>query len=192
MTSKSTTRWLVESALMVALATVLNEYTKVIPMPFGGGVTICSMLPLVLISFRFGWEKGVITAGAFSALQMLFGMDNVMYAQTPIQAAGIALLDYIVAYSVIGLAGAIHTSKLEVSYVVGIVFTFSLRLLCHFITGWWIWDVLWPNDFGFAAPIYSIVYNGPYMVGEMILSSVVAVLLCKTALRKYMEGSDLK
>ena len=45
-------RWLVESALMVAVATVLNEYTKFIPMPLGGGVTICSMLPLVLISFR--------------------------------------------------------------------------------------------------------------------------------------------
>lgn len=56
-------RWLVESALMIAIATVLNEYTKFIPMPLGGGVTICSMLPLVLISFRFGWQRGLVTAG---------------------------------------------------------------------------------------------------------------------------------
>lgn len=185
-------RWLVESALMVAIATVLNEFTKVIPMPLGGGVTICSMLPLVLLSFRFGWQRGLLTAGVFSVIQLLFGMDNVAYATSAAMAAGIILLDYIVPYTVIGLAGAFKTKKLETSYVLGIVVTFSLRLLCHFITGWWIWDALWPNEFGMIAPVYSLAYNGSYMLGEMALSSVVAVLLCKTALRKYMEGSDLK
>lgn len=185
-------RWLVESALMVAIATVLNEFTKVIPMPLGGGVTICSMLPLVLISFRFGWQRGLASAGVFSVIQLLFGMDNVVYATSTAMAAGIILLDYIVPYTVIGLAGLFKTKKLETSYILGIVVTFSLRLLCHFITGWWIWDALFPNEFGMIAPVYSLAYNGCYMLGEMVLSSVVAVLLCKTALRKYMEGSDLK
>ncbi len=185
-------RWLVESALMIAVATVLNEYTKFIPMPFGGGVTICSMLPLVLLSFRFGWKLGLLSAGAFSLLQLLFGMDNVAYATSAVMAAGIVLLDYIVPYTVIGLAGIFKTKRLETSYVVGIVVTFSLRLVCHFITGWWIWDALWPNEFGLIAPVYSIAYNGSYMLGEMVLTSVVAVLLCRTALRKYMEGGDLK
>ncbi len=185
-------RWLVESALMIAVATVLNEYTKFIPMPFGGGVTICSMLPLVLLSFRFGWKLGLLSAGAFSLLQLLFGMDNVAYATSAVMAAGIILLDYIVPYTVIGLAGIFKTKRLETSYVAGIVVTFSLRLVCHFITGWWIWDALWPNEFGLVAPVYSIAYNGSYMLGEMVLTSVVAVLLCRTALRKYMEGSDLK
>ena len=185
-------RWLVESALMVAIATVLNEFTKVIPMPLGGGVTICSMLPLVLISFRFGWQRGLASAGVFSVIQLLFGMDNVAYATSTAMAAGIILLDYIVPYTVIGLAGLFRTKKLETSYILGIVVTFSLRLLCHFITGWWIWDALFPNEFGMIAPVYSLAYNGCYMLGEMVLSSIVAVLLCKTALRKYMEGSDLK
>lgn len=192
MKQKTNVRALVEGALMIALATALNEYTKVIPMPFGGGVTICSMLPLVVFSFRFGWQRGLVTAGAFSLLQMVFGLDNVSYATSAAMAAGIILLDYIVPYTVIGLAGLFRTSKLETSYVLGIVVTFALRLLCHFITGWWIWDALWPNDFGLVAPVYSLVYNGSYMVGEMVLSSVVAVLLCKTALRKYLEGSDLR
>lgn len=185
-------RWLVESALMVAIATVLNEFTKVIPMPLGGGVTICSMLPLVLISFRFGWQRGLASAGVFSVIQLLFGMDNVAYATSTAMAAGIILLDYIVPYTVIGLAGLFKTKKLETSYILGIVVTFSLRLLCHFIIGWWIWDALFPNEFGMIAPVYSLAYNGCYMLGEMVLSSIVAVLLCKTALRKYMEGSDLK
>ena len=184
-------RWLVESAIMVAIATVLNEYTKIIPMPLGGGVTICSMLPLVLISFRFGWQKGLVTAGVFSVLQLMFGMDNVAYATSAAMTAGIVLLDYIVPYTVIGLAGIFKKGKLEVRYILGIVVTFALRLACHFITGWWIWDALWPNEFGMVAPVYSLVYNGAYMLGEMVLSGVVAVLLCKTALRKYMAGEDL-
>jgi len=189
----SVTRWLVESALMIALATVLNEYTKIIPMPFGGGVTICSMLPLVVISFRFGWKRGLVAACAFSLLQMVFGLDNVSYATSAVMAAGIVLLDYIVPYTVIGLAGAFRNNgALEKGYVTGIVVTFALRLLCHFITGWWIWDALWPNEWGLAAPVYSIAYNGSYMVGEMVLSSIVAALLCRTALRRYLEGSDLK
>lgn len=192
MKKQTTVRWLVESALMIAIGTVLNEYTKFISFPLGGGLTICSMLPLVLVSFRFGWKRGLLTAGAFSLLQLLFGMDNVAYATSAIMVAGIVLLDYIVPYTVIGLAGIFKTKRLEVSYVLGIIVTFSLRLLCHFITGWWIWDALWPNEFGMIAPVYSIAYNGTYMVAEMALTSVVAVLLCKTALRKYMEGNDLK
>ncbi len=194
MKSHNAVRWLVESAIMIAIGTVLNEYTKFIRFPLGGGLTICSMLPLVLISFRFGWKRGLITALAYSILQLFFGLDNVQYATSVVMAAGIILLDYIVPYTAIGLAGAFNRKSwdLRVSYVVAIIITFGLRLACHFITGWWIWDALWPNEFGLAAPVYSIAYNGSYMVGEMILSSVAAVLLCKTAFRKYMEGSDLK
>ncbi len=190
--SRMAVRWLVESALMIAIATVLNEYTKFIRMPLGGGVTICSMLPLVVMSFRWGWKRGLLTAGAFSLLQLLFGMDNVMYATSAGMAAAIVLLDYIVPYTVIGLAGICKGKNLAVSYVIGIIVTFTLRLLCHFITGWWIWDALWPNEFGMIAPVYSIAYNGSYMLGEMVLSGAVAVLLCKTGLRRYMAGEDVK
>ena len=190
---KSRTRWLVESAILIAVATALNEYTKIIPMPFGGGVTICSMLPLVVLSFRFGPKLGTLSALAFSLLQAVFGMDNVAYATSALMAVGIVLLDYIVPYTVIGLAGVFNSRKrdLRVNYVLGIVVTFALRLVCHFITGWWIWDALWPNEFGLSAPVYSIAYNGCYMVGEMVLSGIVAVLLCATPLRKYLSGEDL-
>lgn len=189
--TKNRTRYLVESALMIAVATVLNEYTKFIPMPLGGGVTICSMLPLVLISFRFGWKRGTFTAGAFSLLQLLFGLDNVAYATSALMSAGIILLDYLVPYTVIGLASCVPGKRLERRYVLGIVLTFALRLVCHFITGWWIWDALWPNEFGMVAPIYSLVYNGSYMLGEMVLTSIVALLLLRSPLKRYMAGEDL-
>lgn len=189
--TKTRTRYLVESALMIALATVLNEYTKFIPMPLGGGVTICSMLPLVLISFRFGWKRGVFTAGVFSLLQLLFGLDNVAYATSALMSAGIILLDYLVPYTVIGFASCVPGKRLETRYVLGIVLTLFLRLSCHFTTGWWIWDALWPNEFGMIAPLYSLVYNGSYMLGEMVLTSIVALLLLRSPLKRYMAGEDL-
>lgn len=190
---RTNVRWLVESAIMIAIGTVLSEIPK-FDFPLGGGLTICSMLPVVLISFRFGVGRGLTTALAYSLLQLLLGMNNVQYATSALMAAGIVLLDYIVPYTVLGLAGAFRrtTKDLRVNLVLGILVTFALRLACHFITGWWVWDALWPNEFGWTAPVYSIAYNGSYMAAEMALTSVVAVLLCSTPLRRYFAGEDLK
>ena len=74
----------------------------------------------------------------------------------------------------------------------GTALAVALRFVCHFITGWWIWDALWPNEFGWASPLYSLLYNGAYMLPEIIITAVVAVLLTKTPLNKYILAEDLK
>ena len=66
-----------------------------------------------------------------------------------------------------------------VALAAGIWVTFVVRFACHFITGWVIWDALWPNDLGMIAPVYSLYYNGSYMLPEAIITSVVAVILMK-------------
>ena len=81
--------------------------------------------------------------------------------------------------------------SIRASLVWGIVVTFALRFLCHFVTGWWIWDALWPNG-RWLSPVYSLLYNGAYMLPEIIITAVVAVLLTKTPLNKYILGEDLK
>jgi len=191
--SKTMVRRLVESAILIAIGTVLSEVTK-IDMPLGGGLTLCSMLPLVLVCHRWGTRWGLFTAFVYSLLQLLLGMNNVQYATSAFMAAGIVLLDYVIPYTLIGLSalfkkavGAIHRSLIW-----GIVFTFALRFVCHFITGWWIWDALWPNEFGWASPLYSLLYNGAYMLPEIVLTAVVAVLLTRTPLKKYILAEDLK
>ena len=190
--SRKMVRWLVESAIMIAIGTVLSEIK--IDFPLGGGLTICSMLPLVLISWRYGCGLGLITAVAYSLIQMFLGLDNVQYAASALMAAGIILLDYVVPYTLIGLAGMFkgRVKEPRTALVLGIVVTFLLRLACHFITGWWIWDALWPNEFGWAGPIYSIAYNGSYMAAEIVLTSVVAWILYSTPLKRYFDGEDLK
>ena len=75
------------------------------------------------------------------------------------------------------------------------IVTFTLRFLCHLVSGAWIWDVWMPEEF-MGMPmtnpwIYSALYNGWYMLGEMILSVIVVLLLYKP-LGKYFRGEDLK
>ena len=173
------TSMLVFSAVMIAVGTVLSLFK--IDFVMGGGITVCAMLPLVIVSFKYGTKWGVFTAFAFSVLQCLLGLDNVQYATSAGMAIAIILYDYIVAYSVIGFSGIfkgkVKNSKLAL--ILGISVTFFARFLCHFITGWMIWNVLWPNDFGMAAPIYSLCYNGSYMLAEAVISSVAGIIILK-------------
>ena len=70
--SYSRTRTLVECALMIAVGTVLAQI-KIFEMPFGGSVTLVSMLPFILVSFRHGVKWGLATGFVNSLLQMLLG-----------------------------------------------------------------------------------------------------------------------
>ncbi len=187
---KIQTRKLVESAMLIAVGTVLSLVK--FDMPMGGGMTLCSMLPLIVLSHRYGWKWGMVSALVYSLLQLVLGLDNVRYATGFGMAVAIVLLDYVVAYTVIGLSG-IFDGKFanpRTCVAVGIAVTFCLRFVCHFITGVWIWDALWPNDYGMNSYVYSLVYNGWYMAGELVLTEIVAMLIYKP-LGKYFRGEDL-
>ena len=186
---KLTTRQLVESALMVAVATVLSLLK--IDLPFGGGVTLASMLPIILISHRYGFKWGLFTAFVYSVLQLILGVDNVGYATSAFMAAGVVVLDYILAYTVLGLSGLFGNSRKGVA--VGIAVTFFLRFVCHFITGVWIWGAWMPEEFmglPMSSPyIYSLLYNGWYMLAELIVTEIIAMLLYKP-LEKYFTAEN--
>ncbi len=170
-------RILVEGALIVALGTVLSMIK--IDMPLGGGVTLCSMLPLVLFSYRNGIKWGLGAAFVHSLIQMMLGLDNVQYATSMLMAVEIVLLDYLIAYTVLGLAGMfrgkLKSTRAEIA--VGAALTVFVRFLCHFASGWMIWEVLWPNELGYAAPIWSLIYNGSYMGVELVITVITSVLL---------------
>ena len=196
-TKKHFLRRFVECALMVAIATVLSLFQ--IELPFGGGLTICSMLPIILISHRHGVKWGLGTAFAYSLIQLVIGLKNVAYGETFLMSVGIILLDYVIAYTVLGLSGIFNKvfrdSSKPTAVVVGVLVTFSLRFLCHLLSGAWIWDVWMPEEFmnlPMTNPwVYSALYNGWYMLGEMVLT-VVVVLLIFRPLGKYFRGEDLE
>ena len=175
------TKRITESAMLLAVAIVLELVSKMfIPeMPFGGQVTLVSMLPVVLISYRHGVKWGLFTGFVNSLLQMLLGF----YAPpTPglLPLVGMILLDYVLAFSLLGLAGGIakpFKNKLA-GVAVGTAAVCGIRFLCSFLSGVLIWGNL--SD-GLAAWTFSLTYNGSYMLPETIMTTVAAVLIYKAA-----------
>lgn len=192
---KNSTRRLTDTAILIALGTVLSLFK--IDLPFGGGVTICSMLPLVIISFRYGWKWGGLAGFVYSVIQLMLGLDNVQYASSAVMAAGIILLDYILPYTVIGFASLFggKPTNTRKALVLGIVVSFVLRLVCHIVTGAWIWGEWMPEEFmnmAMTSPwIYSILYNGWYMLAEIVLTVIVAMAIYNP-LKRFIHGEDLK
>lgn len=192
---KNSTRRLTDTAILIALGTVLSLIK--IDLPFGGGVTICSMLPLVIISFRYGWKWGGLAGFVYSVIQLMLGLDNVQYASSAVMAAGIVLLDYILPYTVIGFASLFggKPTNTRKALVLGIIASFILRLACHVVTGAWIWGVWMPEEFmnmPMTSPwIYSILYNGWYMLAEIVLTVIVAMAIYNP-LKGFIHGEDLK
>lgn len=183
---------LTESAILIAIGTALSLFTFQGPWVLGGGITICSMLPLVLLAHRYGTRWGIFSALTFSLIQLLLGLNNVQYAPDALAAVGIIVLDYVIAFTAIGFSACFNKviPNRAWSIVAGICVTFLVRLACHFFSGILIWEVLWPNALGWAAPVWSISYNGSFMLPEIILTSVVAFLSFKP-LKKYWLGEDI-
>ena len=176
--SYSKTRVLVECALMIAIGTVLSNI-KIFTMPNGGSVTLLSMLPFVLVSFRHGAKWGLFTGFVNSCLQMIMGFYPPP-ASTFLYFLGEVLLDYVLAFTLLGLASAIakpFANKL-VGVGVGTAAVCGIRFLCSFLSGVLVWGNL--ND-GLAAWTYSLTYNGSYMLPETIMTTVAAVLIYKAA-----------
>ena len=186
-------RRLTESAILLAIATVLSMIKFTGPWVLGGSITVCSMLPIVMIAQRYGTKWGLVSALCFSLLQLLLGLNNVQYAPDAHTALGIIMLDYVLAFGVLGFSAAFNgvIRDRRWAIVVGIVVTFFARFLCHFASGVIIWEALWPNSLGWAPAIWSLSYNGSYMLPEAIITSVVAFLLFKP-LKKFWLGEDLK
>ena len=204
------TKRLTESAMLLAMAIVLELMSKMfIPeMPFGGQVTLVSMLPVVLISYRHGVKWGLVSGVAYALIEMAIGAKTVAAAFQPgyfgdsvmvVNALIMCLLDYLVAFTMVGLGG-IFRNRMEnrgAALACGALVALGARYLAHVLSGyilfsgWAEWfftqdgfpawgaslvSSLSPQMLGF---VYSLVYNGMYMVPEMILTAIAAVLIAR-------------
>ena len=181
----SKTKKLTISAIMVALATVLVILSKLIPAPWlqGGSITLASMVPIIATSIILGTKWGVICGFVFSLIQMMTGFYPPP-TQTITYFILVVLLDYVIAFGVLGLAGMFYRmlgSKAWAVTVSGVLVTF-LRYVCHIISGILIWGVYAEEGQGVLA--YSITYNGSYMIPEIIITGVVLSLISKMILTR--------
>ncbi len=180
MTTTSKTRILVEGAMLIALATILS-YIKFYDLPFGGSITL-EMLPLVIMGLRNGPKWGCFTGFVHGLLQMIIGFSNVMYCATLLSQIGCILLDYLLAFTVLGLAPVFAKmcgKHVKIGYVVGAIICGILRFVCSFLSGWLLWGSYAPE--GMSPVVYSLTYNGSYMVPDIIILAVIIAILAAAA-----------
>ena len=204
-TRNSSVRMLVEGALMIALSTILSEIT-VFSLPHGGGITLVGMLPIILMSFRNGPKWGLFTAFVHSLIQLFQGLKNLAYCQTLTAQLGCVLFDYILAFTALGLASTL-TSRMKkgsLRIAVGTASVCLLRFICSFLSGYIVWKDYdyafeWLNNISWLAWatesmgenalcwFYSFAYNAFYMIPELILTTIVAVILYRAAPKLFNE-----
>ena len=170
---------IVEGAVMIALAAVLS-FIKVYKLPWGGSITLLSMLPICLFSIKYGVARGLFVSFVYALVQMLLDLGEVLsWGLTPEILIACFALDYLLAYTVIGTAGMFRKQKLP-GWIAGTAVALLLRLVSHFISGVLIWHSFGDLWDGFSTEnevVYSLLYNGSYMVPEIIFTVIGAVVL---------------
>ena len=172
---------LCQSGIFIALATILS-FLPVYEMPMGGSVTLASMLPILFIGVKFGYKWGIGASTTYMAIQLLQALikGNVFIYCVGAGAVIICLFfDYIVPFCILGLSAFSKPKEKEKVSILKVCVTFSvlifIRFLCHFITGVVIWGQWAPE--GMGKFFYSLVYNGSYMLPELVLTVVITALL---------------
>ena len=175
-------RALTEGAILIAVAEILS-FLPLYKLPWGGSIDF-AMLPILLFCTRWSFGPGMLVSFAHAILQTLFeggiaiGWESI-------------LGDFLIAYAVLGFAGLFRGR-----FCLGAVVACTLRFLVHYVVGATIWGAYMPETFfgmTMTTPwFYSALYNGAYMLPDLVLIIAVYFLLSKTPLAPYFQGEDLK
>ncbi len=160
---KLTTRQLVFSAMAMALA-FLTSYIKLYNLPWGGSVTLCSMLFIVLIANWYGVSTGVLVGLAYGILQFLQEPYVLSFFQVG--------CDYFFAFAALGIAGLF--AKQNHGLLKGYICAVFARGLFHTIGGYLYWMSYMPDNFPASLKsVYPIVYNYSYLILEAVITIVI-------------------
>lgn len=173
----SKTEKITKSAVLTALSVVLSIVSRLLPAPWlaGGNITLASMVPIIVVAVMFGTKWGLISASTFSLIQIITNF-YVPPAASVLSFTGAVLFDYVFAFSCLGLAG-IFARMIPIKSIAiplsGAIVT-TIRYLMHIISGVLIWSAYANTE---NALVYSLVYNGSYMIPEIIITTVVLALI---------------
>lgn len=169
--------------MAIALASVLS-LIKLFDMPQGGSVTVASMLPILFCALTFGPVWGLGIAAVYGVLQFVISPYAAHWASI--------FLDYPLAFGLLGLAGffaAPASQRLDernvlrrlsmvkpASIVIGVIVGMLGRTVSHVLSGV-IFYASYAEGTGLNPWMYSLVYNGSYMLPEAIITLVVLLPL---------------
>lgn len=161
------TKMLVEAGIMIALAQILS-YVKIFEAPYGGSVTAGSMVPILFFAIRWGVGPGILAGTVYGALQFILGPKYSFHILS-------IVLDYLAAFGLLGLAGLFPRN---LKGVYGGTFLGILgRFISSVLSGVIIWASYAPE--GTNPWVYSIVYNGAYLLPELLISFILVSILYK-------------
>ena len=207
-TKNTRTEKITVSAMMIAISVAISALCAAVPflnLPFGGGFTIASMLPIIAVAYMYGTRWGLLTGFIYSFMQMILGFNTVSAFFLPgdsqmvwYRAILVCLIDYVIAYTVLGFGG-IFRKKLgkTKALCLGSIVALSLRYIAHIISGaiffgswaeWFFTQEGFPafgatvletfSGFGLSL-VYSVIYNGTYMIPEIIITALAAIAIAR-------------
>lgn len=195
---------LTECALMIAMATVLS-LIKLYEAPFGGAVTLLSMVPILVLSMRQGVRTGVFAAFVYSVLQLILGIANVGWVPSIGGKLLCILFDYLLPFTILGMGGMFRgvrmakndRTNLILQTLLGTLIVCLLRFACHIVSGaviWYALDLDWyADDPGhivnrYSKWLFSAIYNGWFMIPEIIETAVGAPLITAALAKVKLHG----
>ena len=171
-TNRTKTRMLAEAGICIALAVALS-FLKIKPVAHGGSIDLV-MIPLCIFAFRWGAGWGCLAGLVFGTIKLFMGGSALNLVSF--------VFDYSVAYAAVGLAGLFGKSAKTRPF--GAFVGGFVRFIIHFISGFTVYAQWMPEEFlGMKmtnAVIYSALYNGVYMIPNIILCVLVIALLSKS------------
>ena len=160
---KMGTRQLVFCAMAIALAYV-TSYLKLFSLPWGGSVTLCSMLFIVLIGNWYGVQTGIFAGLAYGIMQFLQEPYVLSFFQV--------CCDYILAFAALGVAGFFANSShgLLKGYIAAVI----ARGAFHALGGYLYWMDYMPENFPQSLKaVYPIVYNYSFLLAEAVITVII-------------------
>ena len=186
-TKKKSIYALCQCGIFISLATILS-FLPVYKMPMGGSVTLASMLPILLIGVMFGYKWGFGASSVYMAIQLAQALieGNVFVwcvsddtFESILIVTTCALFDYVVPFAILGFSAFAKPKAGKKLNIGKVCATFSvlifIRFLCHLLTGVVIWGQWAPE--GMGKFVYSLAYNGQYMLPELIITIVITALI---------------
>lgn len=178
-------RALCEGAILVALAEILG-YIKVWHMPEGGSVSLM-MLPIMVFALRWGLGRGLLAGLALGIVDFMLGGGIAIGWQS-------ILGDYVIACTLIGLAGVGSRMKNLGGVILGSVLGGVGRFLSVWVTGATLWGEYMYDIYGLPMDnewVYSFLYNLPALVSTLLCVIICVVLYNIKSLQKYLLGQDI-
>jgi thiamine transporter len=169
------TKILTEIAIFSALSAVLY-IPRPFTLPFGGAITLGSMVPVMWLSLRRGIRVGIIAGVIFGTLALFIdvlslGASSVIV--TPLQ----AVLEYPIASGLLGLTGIFHRKTVNFA-IAGAALSVFLKFLIHYFVGAFVWYYVYAFP-AYGQWVYPAIYNGSFLIVEFIISSILLAILVR-------------